>query len=90
VLHGTHEERDNDPRIGSMPELREGPFAKYSSYQLLSRVRLPAQAARQAPAQAPERRLLEARLERSWPTAAHGSSPASTRPDAKDFFPCSR
>jgi len=41
VLHGTHEKRDPDPRIGNMPELREGPFARYESYALLSRAELP-------------------------------------------------
>ena len=37
VLHATHDKRDPDPRVGDVPELREGPFANYQSYELLSR-----------------------------------------------------
>jgi hypothetical protein len=87
VLHGTHEERDNDPRIGSMPELREGPFAKYASYQLLSRVRLPLSRGGKRQLKLPNGRLLEARLE---DILADGSSrlvASINRPDAKDFLP---
>ena len=40
VLHGTTQAKASDPRIGELPELREGPFAKYTSYQLLSRTEL--------------------------------------------------
>lgn len=87
VLHGTHDERDSDPRIGNMPELREGPFAKYANYQLLSRVRLALSPGAKRQLKLPNGRLLEARLE---DILADGSSrlvASINRPDAKDFLP---
>ncbi|HXK16976.1 MAG TPA: hypothetical protein VNG33_04210 [Polyangiaceae bacterium] len=87
VLHGTHEERDTDPRTCNMPELREGPFAKYASYQLLTRVRLPLSRGGKRQLKLPNGRLLEARLE---DILADGSSrlvASINRPDAKDFLP---
>ena len=87
VLHGTHEQRDSDTRIGNMPELREGPFAKYSSYQLLSRSLWPLSKGSKRQLKLPNGRLLEARLE---DILADGSSrlvASINRPDTKDFLP---
>jgi len=87
VLHGTHEERDADPRIGNMPELREGPFAKYASYQLLSRVRLPLSRGGKRQLKLPNGRLLEARLEEILADGSSRLVASINRPDAKDFLP---
>jgi len=87
VLHGTHEERDTDPRIGSMPELREGPFAKYASYQLFSRVQLPLSRCGKRQLKLPNGRLLEARLEEILPDGSSRLVASINRPDAKDFLP---
>jgi len=87
VLHGTHEQRDPDPRIGSMPELSQGPFAKYASYQLLSRSQLRLSRGGKHQLKLPNGRLLEARLE---DILADGSSrlvASINRPDTKDFLP---
>jgi hypothetical protein len=87
VLHGTHEQRDSDPRIGNMPELREGPFAKYANYQLLSRTQLSLSRGGKRQLKLPNGRLLEARLE---DILADGSSrlvASINRPDTKDFLP---
>jgi hypothetical protein len=87
VLHGTHEAKDPDPRIGTMPELGQGPFAKYASYQLLSRSELRLNRGGKRQLKLPNGRLLEARLE---DILADGSSrlvASINRPDAKDFLP---
>lgn len=87
VLHGTHEQREPDPRIGSMPELSQGPFAKYASYQLLSRSQLRLSRGGKRQLKLPNGRLLEARLE---DILADGSSrlvASINRPDANDFLP---
>jgi hypothetical protein len=87
VLHGTHEQRASDPRIGDMPELRQGPFAKYSSYQMLSRSQLRLSRGGKRQLKLPNGRLLEARLE---DILADGSSrlvASINRPDANDFLP---
>ena len=72
VLHGTHEQREPDSRIGNMPELSQGPFAKYASYQLLSRSQLKLSRGGKRQLKLPNGRLLEARLE---DILADGSSP---------------
>jgi hypothetical protein len=87
VLHGTHEETSSDPRIGSMPELREGPFAKYASYQLLSRVRLPLSRGGKRQLKLPNARLLEVRLEDILTDGSSRLVASINRPDAKDFLP---
>jgi hypothetical protein len=87
VLHGTRERRDNDPRIGPMPELREGPFANYSSYALLSRVSLTLPRGGKRQLKLPNGRVLETRLEE---VLADGSSrlvASINRPGGKDFLP---
>lgn len=87
VLHGTHEKREGDPRVVHLPELREGPFAKYASYQLLTRVALPLSRGSKRQLKLPNGRLLEARLE---DILADGSSrliASINRPDGKDFLP---
>ncbi len=87
VLHGTHEVKDPDPRIGNMPELSQGPFAKYASYQLLSRTELRLGRGGKRQLKLPNGRLLEARLE---DILADGSSrlvASINRPDANDFLP---
>lgn len=87
VLHGTHEQRASDPRIGNMPELGQGPFAKYASYQMLSRSQLRLSLGGKRQLKLPNGRLLEARLE---DILADGSSrlvASINRPDANDFLP---
>jgi hypothetical protein len=87
VLHGTHEQRASDPRIGDMPELGQGPFAKYASYQMLSRSQLRLSRGGKRQLKLPNGRLLEARLE---DILADGSSrlvASINRPDANDFLP---
>ena len=87
VLHGTHEQKETDPRIGKMPELSQGPFAKYASYQLLSRSQLRLSRGGKRQLKLPNGRLLEARLE---DILADGSSrlvASINRPDANDFLP---
>jgi len=87
VLHGTHEQKDVDPRIGNMPELSQGPFAKYASYQLLSRSQLKLSRGGKRQLKLPNGRLLQTRLE---DILADGSSrlvASINRPDASDFLP---
>jgi hypothetical protein len=87
VLHGTHDQREPDSRIGNMPELSQGPFAKYASYQLLSRSQLKLNRGGKRQLKLPNGRLLEARLE---DILADGSSrlvASINRPDTKDFLP---
>jgi hypothetical protein len=87
VLHGTHEAKDSDPRIGNMPELREGPFAKYASYQLLSRSTLPLNKGGKRQLKLPNGRLLEARLEALLPDGSSRLVASINRPGASDFLP---
>jgi hypothetical protein len=87
VLHGTHEQRDADPRIGSMPELSQGPFAKYASYQLLSRSQLKLSRGGKRQMQLPNGRLLQARLEDILPDGSSRLVASINRPDASDFLP---
>ncbi len=87
VLHGTHEKRSPDPRIGDMPELREGPFAKYESYELLSRAALPLSRGGKRQLKLPNGRLLEARLDALLPDGSSRLVASINRPDAKDFLP---
>ena len=87
VLHGTHDKREPDPRIGNMPELREGPFAKYESYELLSRVQLPLSRGGKRQLKLPNGRVLEARLEDVLPDGSLRFMASINRPDAKDFLP---
>lgn len=87
VLHGTHEKRERDPRVGDMPELREGPFASYESYELLSRVALPLSRGGKRQLKLPNGRLLEARLETILADGSSRLVASINRPDAKDFLP---
>src|SRR5258705_6299395 len=87
VLHGTHEQRDVDARIGDMPELRAGPFARYASYQLLSRSQLPLSRGGKRQLKLPNGRLLEARLEDILPDGSSRLVASINRPDGKDFLP---
>ncbi len=87
VLHGTHEAKEPDTRIGNMPELGQGPFAKYASYSLLSRSELRLSRGGKRQLKLPNGRQLEARLE---DILADGSSrlvASINRPDGKDFLP---
>lgn len=87
VLHGTHDEQPSDPRTAGIPELREGPFAKYRSYQLLSQNELPLARAGRRQLKLPNGRRLEVRLE---DLLADGSSrlvASINRPGAADFLP---
>ncbi len=87
VLHGTHQPREHDPRIGDMPELREGPFAKYRSYQLLSRSELPLSRGGRRQLKLPNGRRLEARLEEVLPDGSARLIASINRPGAEDFLP---
>jgi len=87
VLHGTHEQRESDPRIGNMAELREGPFARYASYQLLSRTQLSLSRGGKRQLKLPNGRLLEARLEDKLSDGSSRLVASINRPDAKDFLP---
>ena len=87
VLHGTRTTKENDPRIGDLPELREGPFAPYTSYQLLSRSELPLTKGGKRELKLPNGRRLEARLEDRLPDGSSRLVASVNRPDAKDFLP---
>lgn len=87
VLHGTHAAREVDPRIGNMPELSQGPFAKYASYELLSRVQLRLSRGGKRQLKLPNGRLLEARLEDILPDGSSRLVASINRPDANDFLP---
>lgn len=87
VLHGTHEKRAVDPRIGAMPELREGPFAKYESYELLSRAALPLSRGGKRQLRLPNGRKLETRLDALLPDGSARLVASINRPDGKDFLP---
>jgi hypothetical protein len=87
VLHGTRDARDPDPRIGDMPELREGPFAKYPSFRLLSRSRLPLVKGGKRQLTLPNGRQLEARLEDLLPDGSARLVASINRPGASDFLP---
>jgi hypothetical protein len=87
VLHGTHERRNVDARIGNMPELSQGPFAKYASYQLLSRSQWRLSRAGKRQLKLPNGRLLEARLEDILPDGSSRLVASINRPDANDFLP---
>ena len=87
VLHGTREQRENDPRIGPMPELREGPFASYTSYALLSRVALVLPRGGKRQLKLPNGRVLETRLEAILPDGSSRLAASINRPGGKDFLP---
>lgn len=87
VLHGTHEQKAADPRIGNMPELSQGPFAKYASYQLLSRSQLKLSRGGKRQLKLPNGRLLQARLEDILPDGSSRLVASINRPDASDFLP---
>jgi hypothetical protein len=87
VLHGTHEQKDTDSRIGNMPELSQGPFAKYASYQLLSRSQLKLSRGGKHQLKLPNGRLLQTRLEDILPDGSSRLVASINRPDASDFLP---
>jgi hypothetical protein len=87
VLHGTRTSNENDPRIGDVPELREGPFATYTSYQLLSRSELPLSKGGKRELKLPDGRRLEARLEDRLPDGSSRLVASINRPSARDFLP---
>jgi hypothetical protein len=87
VLHGTRASKESDPRIGDLPELREGPFAAYTSYQLLARSELPLTKGGKRELALPNGRRLEARLEDHLPDGSLRLVASINRPDAKDFLP---
>ncbi len=87
VLHGTHEAKNPDPRIGNMPELGQGPFAKYASYALLSRSELRLNRGGKRQLKLPNGRQLEARLEDILPDGSSRLVASINRPDGKDFLP---
>jgi hypothetical protein len=87
VLHGIHEQRDLDPRIGNMPELSQGPFAKYASYQLLSRSQMRLSRGGKRQLKLPNGRILQARLEDILPDGSSRLVASINRPAASDFLP---
>jgi len=87
VLHGSHEKKERDARIGNLPELREGPFAKYESYELLSRSELALRRGGNGQLRLPNGRLLEARLEEKLSDGSSRLIARILRPGAKDFLP---
>jgi hypothetical protein len=87
VLHGTHDKADTDPRIKHLSELREGPFAKYESYKLLSKTDLPLSRGGKRQLKLPNGRLLEARLENILADGSSRLVASINRPDGKDFLP---
>jgi len=87
VLHGSHEIRQRDARIGDLPELHEGPFAKYESYELLSRSELALRRGGSGQLRLPNGRLLEARLEEKLSDGSSRLVARIHRPGAKDFLP---
>lgn len=87
VLHGSNEKRAPDSRIADMPELREGPFARYESYRLLSRAALPLSKGGKRQLKLPNGRLLEARLDAILADGSSRLVASINRPDAKDFLP---
>lgn len=87
VLHGTHEQKEVDPRIGNMPELGQGPFAKYASYQLLARTQLKLSRGGKRQLKLPNGRLLQVRLEDILPDGSSRLVASINRPDATDFLP---
>lgn len=86
VLHGSHEQKEADPRIGNMPELSQGPFAKYASYQLLSRAQLKLSRGGKRQLKLPNGRLLQTRLEDILPDGSSRLVASINRPDASDFL----
>jgi hypothetical protein len=87
VLHGTTEDKASDPRIAELPELREGPFAKYRSYQLLSRTELALRKGNKRELKLPNGRSLEVRLEDRLPDGTLRLVASINRTDAKEFLP---
>lgn len=87
VLHGTHEQKEVDPRIGDMPELSQGPFAKYASYRLLARSQLKLSRGGMRQMKLPNGRLLQTRLEDILPDGSSRLVASINRPDASDFLP---
>ena len=87
VLHGTRTMKESDPRTLDLPELREGPFAAYTSYQLLRRSELPLTKGSKRELKLPNGRRLEARLEDRLPDGSSRLVASINRPDAKDFLP---
>jgi hypothetical protein len=87
VLHGTRTTKESDPRIGDLPELREGPFATYTSYQLLSRSELPLSKGGKRELKLPNGRRLEARLEDRLADGSSRLVASINRPEARDFLP---
>src|SRR6185369_1375598 len=69
------------------PELREGPFANYASYALLSRVTLPLSRGGKRQLTLPNGRLFEARLEDILPDGSSRLVASINRPGGKDFLP---
>src|SRR5688572_733685 len=87
VLHGTREKRDDDSQTVRMPELREGPFAAYASYSLLSRQTLPLLRGGKRQLKLPNGRRLEARLEEILPDGSARLVASINRPNSQDFLP---
>jgi hypothetical protein len=67
--------------------MREGPFAKYKNYQLLSRTELPLSKGDKRELKLPNGRRLEARLEDRLPDGSLRLVASINRSEAKDFLP---
>jgi hypothetical protein len=87
VLHGRHDKASADTKSFEMPELREGPFAKYARYELLSRVSLPLTRGGKRQLRLPNGRTLEARLDALLPDGSLRLVASINRPDGKELLP---
>ena len=87
VLHGTHAERTGDARLVSMAELREGPFASYASYVLLSRAQLPLAKGGKRRVRLPNGGVLEARLEEILPDGSSRLIACINRRSGEELLP---
>jgi hypothetical protein len=87
VFHGTNHEGLSDAPARQVPELREGPFAQYRRYVLLSRTRLALAEKSRQKLVLPNRRLLEAALQERLPDGSSRLLASINRPGGKDFMP---
>jgi hypothetical protein len=87
VLHGRHDRATPDSKSFEMPELREGPFAKYARYELLSQVALPLTRGGKRQLRLPNGRTLEARLDAKLPDGSLRLVASINRPDGKELLP---
>ena len=86
VLHGTHEHRENDTRIGPMPELREGHSLPTQATRSIARHAAPLRGVKRQ-VKLPNGRVLEARLEEILADRSSRLNARINRPGGKEFLP---